>query len=95
MIRMRSVMFVPASRPELAVKAASSKADVICLDLEDGVAPDDKVNARLNLASMAGNLRAGDMPCWLRVNSELDSLLMTFDQYPRAFQLLCYPRLVT
>ena len=35
----RSELFVPGSKPELFEKAVSSNADVICIDLEDAVAP--------------------------------------------------------
>jgi len=42
----RSKLFVPGSRPALFAKAAAGEADVICLDLEDSVAPADKEKAR-------------------------------------------------
>jgi malyl-CoA/(S)-citramalyl-CoA lyase len=43
---MRSMLFVPGNRPDMAAKAAASAADAVCLDLEDAVAPDDKATAR-------------------------------------------------
>ncbi len=45
----RSELAVPGSRPELFEKAAASAVDVIFLDLEDAVAPDDKEQARKNI----------------------------------------------
>lgn len=45
-MRMRSLLFVPASRPDRFDKAAAAGADVVVLDLEDAVAPGDKNNAR-------------------------------------------------
>ena len=39
-------LFVPASRPERFEKAASSGADLICIDLEDSVSSDQKDEAR-------------------------------------------------
>ncbi len=42
----RSELAVPASQPRMIEKAASSEADIIFLDLEDAVAPADKVDAR-------------------------------------------------
>ncbi|MCH8142405.1 MAG: DUF1232 domain-containing protein [Proteobacteria bacterium] len=45
----RSELSVPGSRPELFEKAAAGAADVIFLDLEDAVAPDDKEQARKNV----------------------------------------------
>ena len=45
----RSELAVPGSQPKLFEKAAKSAADVIFLDLEDAVAPDDKMQARKNI----------------------------------------------
>ena len=47
----RSKLFVPGSRTELFAKAAASAADVLCLDLEDAVAPPDKDKARDNIVA--------------------------------------------
>lgn len=46
---MRSKLFVPASSPVLFEKALASAADVVCFDLEDGVLPARKEQARRNL----------------------------------------------
>jgi len=45
----RSELAVPGSRPEMFTRAAESEADVIFLDCEDAVAPDEKVEARKNI----------------------------------------------
>jgi malyl-CoA/(S)-citramalyl-CoA lyase len=45
----RSKLFVPGSRTNFFEKAANGPADVICLDLEDAVAPADKDKARDNV----------------------------------------------
>jgi citrate lyase subunit beta/citryl-CoA lyase len=45
----RSELTVPGSRPALFEKAARSEADYVFLDLEDAVAPADKVEARRNV----------------------------------------------
>lgn len=42
----RSVLFLPASNPRAIAKARGSKADLVVLDLEDAVKPDDKAEAR-------------------------------------------------
>ncbi|MBY4678791.1 HpcH/HpaI aldolase/citrate lyase family protein [Marinobacterium arenosum] len=42
----RSVLFVPASRPERFAKAVASGADAVVIDLEDAVAPSAKSTAR-------------------------------------------------
>jgi len=46
----RTFLFVPGSRPERFDKAVASGADVVILDLEDAVAPEEKEEARLNVA---------------------------------------------
>lgn len=45
-MRLRSLLFVPADRPERFEKAAASGADTIILDLEDSVAPERKAFGR-------------------------------------------------
>ena len=45
----RSELAVPGNRPELFAKAAASEADVVFLDLEDSVPPEEKENARRNV----------------------------------------------
>ena len=45
-MRLRSLLFVPADRPERFAKAAASGADAMILDLEDSVAPERKAYGR-------------------------------------------------
>ena len=49
---MRSKLFVPASRPELFIKALNSRADSLCFDLEDAVLAHRKDHAREALAQL-------------------------------------------
>ena len=51
MVRLtRSMLFVPASRPDMIDKAiARPGADAICLDLEDSVSADEKAAGRANV----------------------------------------------
>lgn len=42
----RSFIFAPGMRPEIYPKALASGADIVCVELEDGVAPKDKDAAR-------------------------------------------------
>ena len=50
MVRLRrSELSTPASNPEMIGKAAASAADLVFLDLEDSVAPSQKVAARNNV----------------------------------------------
>lgn len=46
MLPLRSLLFVPASRPDRFAKALAAGADLVCVDLEDAVAPADKPAAR-------------------------------------------------
>lgn len=61
----RSYLFVPGNRPERFDKAFASGADVVIIDLEDAVPPDQKGNAR---ATVAGWLDAA-RPVVLRINA--------------------------
>ena len=58
----RSFLFVPATRPERFAKALASSADAVIIDLEDAVAPGEKVEARNRLAhawpGLSGSERA-------------------------------------
>ena len=45
----RSELAVPGSNPGMIAKAADSDADYVFLDMEDAVAPGDKVRARKNI----------------------------------------------
>lgn len=45
----RSMLSVPGSNLELLKQAPTLGADVVFLDLEDGVAPADKDQARVNI----------------------------------------------
>jgi len=50
---LRSALFVPAIRPDRLPKALASGADVVIVDLEDSVPPEEKATARRHLADFA------------------------------------------
>lgn len=52
----RCELAVPGSSPEMFEKAMKSGADFIFLDLEDAVAPDDKLQARKNVIAAVNDL---------------------------------------
>lgn len=56
----RSVLFVPAHKPDWAHKALASGADAIVLDLEDSVPPDLKAPTRAVVRETLAKLRAAD-----------------------------------
>jgi len=64
----RSELAVPATSPHFFPKAARGDADVIFLDLEDAVAPDQKVSARLNAIAALNDLDWGEKTVAVRVN---------------------------
>lgn len=57
-------LFVPGDRPDRFAKAAQSGSDAVILDLEDAVAPENKDDARSNVARHT--LR--DIPVIVRIN---------------------------
>jgi len=64
----RSKLFVPGSRTALFEKAAASAADVVCLDLEDAVAPADKDQARDNIVAALNDVDWGEKLVTVRIN---------------------------
>jgi len=64
----RCQLFGPGSRPGIFEKMAASAADVINLDLEDSVAPDDKAEARTNIIGAIGDIDWGRKTLSVRIN---------------------------
>ncbi|ALG91289.1 MULTISPECIES: L-malyl-CoA/beta-methylmalyl-CoA lyase [Actibacterium] len=64
----RCQLFGPGSRPAIFEKMAGSAADVINLDLEDSVAPDDKPQARKNIIEAIGDVDWGNKYLSVRIN---------------------------
>lgn len=64
----RCQLFGPGSRVSLFEKMAASAADVINLDLEDSVAPDDKDQARRNVVQAIGDVDWGGKTLSVRIN---------------------------
>ena len=65
----RSMLFVPASRPDMIAKAARSAADAVCMDLEDAVAPEQKEAGRANVVQALQTHAWGGRVRMLRVNA--------------------------
>ena len=64
----RSKLFLPGSQVKFFEKAAKGPADVVCLDLEDAVAPADKVQARKNIVQALNEVDFGDKLVTVRIN---------------------------
>ncbi len=74
----RSELAVPGSNPGMFEKAAASAADVVFLDLEDAVAPDDKARARTNIIQALNEVDWGTKTMMVRING-LDTHYMYRD----------------
>jgi Citrate lyase beta subunit len=67
----RSELAVPGSSPKMFEKALQSSADYVFLDLEDAVAPDDKIPARQNVIDAINDLdwKGSGKTISVRINS--------------------------
>ena len=74
----RSELAVPGSNTALFEKAATSAADVVFLDVEDAVAPDDKEQARRNIVQALNDVDWGRKTMMVRING-LDTHFMYRD----------------
>jgi citrate lyase subunit beta/citryl-CoA lyase len=67
---LRSWMFVPGHRQRMIDKALGLNADAIMLDIEDGVAPNEKDAARKNIAESLGREKTAGAPArYVRINA--------------------------
>ena len=96
----RSELFVPGSKVDLFKKAASSNADIICLDLEDAVAPQDKEQAKKNIIQALQEVDFGKKTISIRING-LDTHFMYRDvvdlieKAPGKLDLIMIPKIGT
>lgn len=74
----RSQLAVPGIQTRMFEKAAGSNADIVFLDLEDAVAPDDKPQARKNVVEAVNDINWGSKSISVRVNG-LDTHYMYRD----------------
>jgi len=66
LLAVRSLLFLPASNPRAIAKAREFNADLVVLDLEDAVRPDDKAEARK--AAVEAVAAEWDKPVAIRIN---------------------------
>ena len=67
----RSFIFTPGLNPEMFPKALASGADMVCIELEDGIAIKDKDEARKNTINALKNLKiSNDVELVVRVNCQ-------------------------
>ena len=73
----RSFIFTPGLRPEMYPKALATGADIVCVELEDGIAPRDKPAARANAMKLFESPQADDgVERVVRINSLRESFGM-------------------
>ena len=66
----RSFIFTPGLKPEMFPKALASGTDIVCIELEDGIAPKDKAIARQKALALFKTPQADDgVERVLRINS--------------------------
>ena len=66
----RSFIFAPGLRPDMFPKALASGADIVCIELEDGIAPKDKLIARQRALVLFEHPQADDgVERIVRINS--------------------------
>ncbi|XQW83443.1 HpcH/HpaI aldolase/citrate lyase family protein [Thalassotalea piscium] len=61
----RSLLFVPGSKPDRFQKALNAGGDITCIDLEDAVLPEDKITARDSVCEF---IKAGNQKLCVRIN---------------------------
>lgn len=74
----RSQLAVPGIQSRMFEKAANSNADIVFLDLEDAVAPDDKPKARSQVIEAVNDIDWGTKSVSVRING-LDTHFMYRD----------------
>ena len=74
----RSELAIPGSQPQMFEKAAKLDVDVIFLDLEDAVAPNEKEQARKNIIKALNEIDWGNKSMSVRING-LDTHYMYRD----------------
>lgn len=97
MVRIRrSVLFAPADRPERVAKAATLPADVVVVELEDGVAPERKALARDEAGRALAAVDFGAREVVVRVNriATLHGLadLLALATWPRKPDVIMVPK---
>lgn len=66
----RSFIFTPGLKPEMFPKALASGTDIVCVELEDGIAPKDKAEARKHALALFEKPQADDgVERIVRINS--------------------------
>jgi citrate lyase beta subunit len=66
---MRSLLYVPGISERMILKARDSAADALIFDLEDAIAPDQKLEARSTVVRLLGEIDFGGKEIFVRINA--------------------------
>jgi citrate lyase subunit beta/citryl-CoA lyase len=66
---LRTLLFVPATRPEWLAKAAAAGTDACVIDLEDSVPESVKAQARAQAPGMLSEAKRIGLPAFVRINA--------------------------
>jgi citrate lyase beta subunit len=66
---MRSLLYVPGISERMILKARDSAADGLIFDLEDAIAPDQKLEARATVVRLLGEIDFGGKEIFVRINA--------------------------
>ena len=88
----RSRLYVPGNNPRFLARAGASGADGIILDLEDSVAPDRKMEARVLVAHALDAIDFGDSEVMVRINQGEEGLTDLEWVVPGPVQLILVPK---
>jgi citrate lyase beta subunit len=68
-VAFRSLLFVPGARPDRFARALASRADAVCIDLEDAVPASGKDAARESVSGFLAQGRGPDVALGIRINA--------------------------
>jgi citrate lyase beta subunit len=83
----RSMLFVPAAKWSMLVKAAASTADAVCIDLEDSVPAGEKEGARQNVVRALKELDFANKTRIFRIIRSLYGILGSVERIPHFLHL--------
>ncbi len=66
---MRSLLYVPGISDRMILKARESAADALILDLEDAIAPNQKLEARATVVRLLNEVDFGGKEIFVRINA--------------------------
>lgn len=92
MLNLKSILFVPANRSDLVKKATVGAATGVCLDLEDGVAPEAKANARGSLDLGIEAIQSSNKVALVRINSEQELVSYDIESVPATTDAIVLPK---